>query len=94
MRKKRAVALRYRSTDSAPRIIARGTDRIADLIVEIAREHGIHIENDPLLVQTLMGFEVGDYIPEEVYEVVAQILSFVYKLRLGDRDYGDAKNTG
>jgi len=94
MRKKRAIALRYRSTDSAPRIIAKGMDRIADLIVEIAREHGIHIENDPLLVQTLMGFEVGDYIPEEVYEVVAQILSFVYKLRLGDRDYGDAKNTG
>ncbi len=94
MRKKRAIALRYRSTDSAPRIIAKGADRIADLIVEIAREHGIHIENDPLLVQTLMGFEVGDYIPEEVYEVVAQILAFVYKLRLGDREYGDAKNKG
>ena len=94
MRKKRAIALRYRSTESAPRIIAKGADRIADLIEEIAREHGIHIENDPLLVQTLMGFEVGDYIPEEVYEVVAQILSFVYKLRLGDREYGDAKNSG
>ena len=94
MRKKRTIALRYRSTDSAPRIIAKGADRIADLIVEIAREHGIHIENDPLLVQTLMGFEVGDYIPEEVYEVVAQILAFVYKLRLGDREYGDAKNKG
>lgn len=94
MRKKRAIALRYRSTDSAPRIIAKGADRIADLIVEIAREHGIHIENDPLLVQTLMGFEVGDYIAEEVYEVVAQILAFVYKLRLGDREYGDAKNKG
>ena len=94
MRKKRAIALRYRSTESAPRIIAKGADRIADLIEEIAREHGIHIENDPLLVQTLMGFEVGDYIPEEVYEVVAQILSFVYKLRLGDREYGVAKNSG
>ena len=94
MSKKRAIALRYRSTDSAPRIIAKGADRIADLIAEIAREHGIHIENDPLLVQTLMGFEVGDYIPEEVYEVVAQILAFVYKLRLGDREYGDAKNKG
>jgi flagellar biosynthesis protein len=94
MRKKQAIALRYRSTDPAPRIIAKGMDRIADLIVEIAREHGIHIENDPLLVQTLMGFNVGDYIPDEVYEVVAQILAFVYKLRLGDREYGDEKNTG
>ena len=94
MRKKSAVALKYQKNDSAPRIIAKGSDRIADLIVEIAREHGIHIDNDPLLVQTLMGFEVGDYIPEEVYEVVAQLLAFVYKLRLGDREYGNAKNTG
>ena len=94
MRKKSAVALKYQNNDAAPRIIAKGSDRIADLIVEIAREHGIHIDNDPLLVQTLMGFEVGDYIPEEVYEVVAQLLAFVYKLRLGDREYGNAKNTG
>ena len=86
--------MRYQSTETAPRIIAKGVDRIADLIVKIAREHGIHIENDPLLVQTLMGFEVGDYIPEEVYEVVAQILAFVYKLKLGDREYGDAQDTG
>ncbi len=94
MKKKTAVALKYQNVDSAPRIIAKGSDRIADLIEEIAREHGIHIENDPLLVQTLMGFEVGDYIPEEVYEVVAQLLAFVYKLRLGDREHGNAKNTG
>jgi flagellar biosynthesis protein len=90
MKKKSAVALKYTNKDAAPRIIAKGTDRIADLIVEIAREHGIHISNDPLLVQTLMGFEVGDNIPEEVYEVVAQLLAFVYKLRLGDREHGNA----
>jgi flagellar biosynthesis protein len=94
MKKKSAVALTYQENDAAPRVIAKGTERIADLIVEIAREHGIHIDHDPLLVQTLMGFEVGDYIPEEVYEVVAQLLAFVYKLRLGDREHGNAKNTG
>jgi flagellar biosynthesis protein len=94
MKKKSAVALKYRSNDVAPRVIAKGTDLIAELIVKIAREHDIHVNNDPLLVQTLMGFEVGDYIPEEVYEVVAQLLSFVYKLRLGDREHGNAKNSG
>jgi flagellar biosynthesis protein len=94
MKKKSAVALKYKSNDTAPRVIAKGADRIAELIVEIAKEHGIHINHDPLLVQTLMGFEVGDYIPEEVYEVVAQLLAFVYKLRLGDREHGNAKNSG
>ncbi len=90
MKKKRAVALRYRSSEAAPRIVAKGVDRIAEMILQIAREHGIHIENDPLLAQTLMGFEVGDYIPEEIYEVVAQILAFVYKLKLGEDKNGDA----
>jgi flagellar biosynthesis protein len=94
MRKKSAVALKYQHNDTAPRIIAKGSDRIADLIVKIAREHGIHIDTDPLLVQTLMGFEVGDNVPEEVYEVVAQLLAFVYKLRLGDKEHGNAKNSG
>jgi len=90
MKKKRAVALRYRSSEAAPRIVAKGADRIAEMILQIAREHGIHIENDPLLAQTLMGFEVGDYIPEEIYEVVAQILAFVYKLKLGEDKNGNA----
>ena len=90
MKKKRAVALRYRSSEAAPRIVAKGVDRIAEMILQIAREHGIHIENDPLLAQTLMGFEVGDYIPEEIYEVVAQILAFVYKLKLGEDKNGNA----
>jgi len=82
--KKRAVALRYREHESAPRIVAKGADRVAELIVQVARDYGIHIEYDPLLAQALMGFEVGDYIPEEVYEVVAEILAFVYKLKLGE----------
>ena len=94
MKKKSAVALRYKKSDAAPRVIAKGSDLIAELIVEIAREHGVHIAHDPLLVQTLMGFEMGDYIPEEVYEVVAQLLAFVYKLKLGDGEHGNAENSG
>jgi type III secretion system FlhB-like substrate exporter len=40
-----------------------------------------------------MGFEVGDLIPEELYSIVAEILAFVYQLKLGERD-GDEKDTG
>ncbi len=93
MERKRAVALKYKIEEHAPRIIAKGTDRLAELILKIARENGIHIEENPILSQTLMQFDVGEYIPEEIYEVVAQILAFVYKLRLGKND-GDAKASG
>ena len=91
--KKKAIALRYNEREPAPRIVAKGADRIAELIVKIAREQGIHVEQDPLLAQTLMGFEVGDCIPEEIYEVVAQILAFVYKLKTGEW-HGEEKDAG
>jgi FlhB-like protein len=91
--KKRAVALRYSEREPAPRIVAKGADRIAELIVQVAQHYGIHIEQDPLLAQTLMGFEIGDCIPEEVYEVVAQILAFVYKLKPGEW-HGEEKDSG
>jgi FlhB-like protein len=93
MEKKRAVALRYGEGERAPRIVAKGADRLAEVILRIARERGIPVEQDPLLAQSLMGFEVGDYIPEELYEVVAQVLAFVYKLKLGETD-GHEKDTG
>jgi flagellar biosynthesis protein len=93
MRKNRAVALRYGEQESAPRIVAKGVDILADQILRIARDQGIHVEYDPLLAQSLMGFDVGDFIPEELYEVVAQLLAFVYKLKLGEHD-GHEKAAG
>jgi flagellar biosynthesis protein len=91
--KKKAVALSYNHREPAPRIVAKGTNQIAELILKIARENGVHVEDAPLLAETLMGFEVGDYIPEEVYEVVAQILAFVYKLNIGENN-GTEKDSG
>lgn len=93
MDKKRAVALKYKKKETAPRIVAKGTNKVADLIIKIARENGIHVEENPILSETLMQFDVGDYIPEEVYDVVAQILAFVLKLRLGESN-GDEKDKG
>jgi flagellar biosynthesis protein len=81
-KRKKALALKYASDDEAPRIVAKGQDRLADVILKVARDSGIHIEDDAALADMLMQFDVGDYIPEEVYEVVAQILAFVYRLDL------------
>lgn len=80
--KKNAVALKYETGDPAPKIVAKGTNRLAELIIKIARENGIVIEENKLLSEVLMQFNAEDYVPEETYEVVAQILAFVYKLKL------------
>jgi len=79
--RKRAVALRYDTTkDSAPRVIAKGRGLVADRIIAIAREHGLHIHEDPDLVQVLAQLEVEQPIPEELYRAVAEVLAFVYRL--------------
>jgi len=52
------------------------------LIIKIAKENGITIEENKLLSEALMQFDPGEYVPEETYEIIAQILAFVYKLKL------------
>lgn len=76
-----AVALRYKYKEmDAPVVIARGQDFIALKIKEIAQENGVVIVENPLLARTLYySTEIGDLIPEELYQAVAEILAFVYK---------------
>ncbi|MBK7497086.1 MAG: EscU/YscU/HrcU family type III secretion system export apparatus switch protein [Candidatus Omnitrophica bacterium] len=79
--RKRAVALRYDPVeDPAPRLVAKGQGHVAERILEIAREHGIHIQEDPDLVEVLAALDLGQLIPEELYEALAEILAFIYRL--------------
>ena len=78
---RRAVAIRYERDKPAPRIVAKGENKLADIIIRIARENNIMIEENHLLSEALMQFDVGEYIPEEMYEIVARILAFVYRLK-------------
>ncbi|KXK33990.1 EscU/YscU/HrcU family type III secretion system export apparatus switch protein [bacterium] len=79
--RKRAVALRYDPVeDPAPRLVAKGQGHVAERILEIAREHGIHIHEDPDLVEVLAALDLGQLIPEELYEALAEILAFIYRL--------------
>jgi len=78
---KKAVALKYeRDKDRAPRVTAKGARKIAERIIEIAREKGIPIQEDPDLVGALMKLDLQDEIPQELYMVVAEILAFAYRL--------------
>lgn len=79
--RRKAVALRYNAEqDSAPRVVAKGAGILADRIIEVAREHGIQITEDPDLVAVLSKLDVDAQIPEDLYRAVAEVLAFVYRL--------------
>ena len=79
---KKAVALSYDSSDFAPKVIAKGKKKIAEQIIEIAKEYGIPIEENESLVSALFELDIDDYIPEELFTVVAELLAFIYRMRL------------
>lgn len=74
---KTAIALTYNPDESAPRIIATGKGYLADKILKVADEIRIPIHKDAQLTDTLSKLDIGDFIPSELYEVVAEILIFV-----------------
>jgi flagellar biosynthesis protein len=74
-----AVALHYDRT-GAPRVVAKGRGSIGAKIVEVAKAHGIPIEENEVLAGALSNVELGDEIPAELYKAVAEVLIFVLRL--------------
>lgn len=74
---KQAIALEYDPEDIAPRVIATGKGKLAERIVEEAAKVNVPVHTDEKLAKTLSMLDVGDAIPSELYEVVAEILVFV-----------------
>lgn len=76
-----AIALKYeRGKDAAPVILAKGENLFAKRIIKIADEHGVpRIENKPVARMLYKIGKVGESIPAELYQVVAEILSYVYR---------------
>ena len=79
--RQRAVALRYdRDKEQAPRVVAKGSGYLAERILETARAHGITIYEDKELIELLSRLELYQVIPAELYQVIAEVLAFVYRL--------------
>jgi flagellar biosynthetic protein FlhB len=78
-----AVALEYRrAAMSAPVVVAKGRNLVAERIKEIAREHGVPlVENRALARALFKTVEVGDFIPASLFEAVAEVLAYLIKLR-------------
>ncbi len=75
--KKTAVALSYEPEAEAPKVIASGRGYLAERIIERAKEAEIPLHKDEKLADTLSRLEIGDVIPPQLYDVVAEILVFV-----------------
>ena len=76
-----AVAVQYdRETMAAPTVVAKGEGFIARKIVERALEAEVPILEDAALVSALLSLELGEEIPAELYQVVARLLAWVYRL--------------
>lgn len=77
-----AVALKYSDNMVAPQIIAMGADLVAEKIRNLAREHNIPIvENKPLARAMFKTMKIGQAIPRELYAAVAEVLSYVFRLK-------------
>ena len=88
---KKAIAVKYeRGRDAAPKVTAKGRGAVAEKILALARENGVPIEKDSTLMEALYRLDLNEEIPEELYQVVAELLAFIYRmnsLRKGSPGY-------
>jgi flagellar biosynthesis protein len=78
-----AVALSYAAEDGAPRVVAKGSGRLAEEIIARARDAGIFVHESPELVSLLMQVDLDDRIPPALYVAVAELLAWIYRLEQG-----------
>jgi len=77
---RKAVALKYNPAEhSAPVVAAKGQGHVAERILELAREHGVPVQEEPSLIEVLSKLDIDQEIPPELYALVAEVLSFVYR---------------
>lgn len=86
---KKAVALSYKEDMVAPMIVASGSGKVAENILAEAKKNQVPVYEDKKLATILTELEMGEAIPQELYEIVAKILVFV-----GDMDELYAKTKG
>ena len=85
-----AVAIKYDSEEmAAPKVVAKGADLIALRIKELAKEHDVPIiEDKPLARALYKSVDIGEEIPEKLFQAVAQVLAYIYKLKNTQSRFG------
>jgi len=81
LKQNKAVALKYKALeDTAPKVVAKGRGKVAEKIIQIAKEHDIYVHEDPDLIEVLSQLDLREEIPPDLYVVVAELLAFIYSL--------------
>ncbi|HEX5804542.1 MAG TPA: EscU/YscU/HrcU family type III secretion system export apparatus switch protein [Azospira sp.] len=80
-----AVALAYRETDAAPRVVAKGRGLVAEEIIRRAKEHGVYVHESPELVSLLLQIDLDERIPPQLYVAVAELLAWLYRIERGEQ---------
>lgn len=75
--RKTAIALEYEPGDQAPKVVATGQGLIAERIIDVAKESDVPVHKDEKLARSLSVLDIGEYIPPELYSIVAEVLVFV-----------------
>lgn len=79
--RKKATALKYTAgEDTAPKVVAKGMGIIAENIINIAENEEIPVYQDAALSNQLYHLQIGEEIPEDMYEIVAEVLLFIASL--------------
>jgi len=82
---KKAVALKKYAPKKI-KVVGKGEGYIAQIIIEVAKEHGIPIKKDPFLVEELFEVDLYEEVPEELYHYVVEVLDFLYNIKNGQKE--------
>lgn len=83
-----AIALEY-DGEQAPVVTAKGHQDVAEEILKLADQHHIPVYEDKELSALLNELDLGDHIPQSLYVVIAEVLSFAYRLSGKHKDFMD-----
>lgn len=83
--RKQATALTYdtKNADAAPRVVAKGYGLVAEMIVQRAKDAGLYVHEAPEMVSLLMQVDLDARIPPALYQAVAELLAWLYRLENG-----------
>jgi flagellar biosynthesis protein len=86
--RRRATALTYQHGDVAPKVTATGAGLFAERIIAAALQAGVPVREDPALVEALAALNLGNYVPDALWQAVAETLAWAYRLDAGARRRG------
>jgi flagellar biosynthesis protein len=81
-----AIALAYESGDYAPKVVAKGRGLMAEQIIARAKEHDVFVHESKELVALLMQVDLDDHIPPALYQAIAEILAWLYRMEQAAAD--------